>query len=139
MNKKLIGILIGLALVVVVIIVSMMGSGDYTPIVSGIIDNKAYDSYDDLDAATKPTTLSVNENVFASVHYIESPTGKKYDVKWTLNDQVVKEETLEVVTDKQGALSSELNSDKLAAGKLQFSMYYESKEDALYTAEVTIE
>ena len=136
-KKVIIIILVVVALLLGVMVVTHMGNDD-TPIVSGIIANKSFNNYKDLEAAKQSQELSNKNDIFATVHYIESPKGEKYVAKWTLNGKDIKKETLEVTGDTQGVLTTKISSSDLAEGKLQFCILSNAKNKILYSNQITL-
>ena len=104
----------------------LAGCGNYDDTVQTcIIAGEAYTDQTDLEAAEQPGSLSAGSPAYASIHFIESPKGMAYTVKWTLNDTEIKTETKGTQNAQQDTLVYTLEADKLSAGHLKIEILYD--------------
>lgn len=111
------------------------GGSDNT-IQTCIISNTSYTSQSELEAATQADTLSADEPIYASVHFVESPKGMEYSVKWYLDGTEIKSETKSTVNDAQDIVVYELVAGQATAGTLKLEVFY--KDTVLRTQEINI-
>lgn len=133
---KIIGIIA--VIVFLTVIVFFVGGRDNTPIVSGIIDTKEYSDYKEFDELATVNSLSIDDHVIFSMHFIESPTGKKYDIKWLIDASQVQSETVEVIKGTQGVLTSELQSANRKAGTVRVEVYNAGQDKILFSKETKL-
>lgn len=83
-----------LLITILMMAVSLVGcGGNDDTIQTCIISNSSYSLQEELESANQEDALIVNEPVYASVHFVESPKGMEYTVKWYLDDTEIKSET----------------------------------------------
>ncbi len=130
--------LIMLLAITVMAAVVLAGCGDKDDTIqSCIISNTSYSSQKDLDLASQPDNLTANEKVYASIHFIESPKGMEYTVKWYLNGTEIKTETKKTVNDMKDVVVYELDAKQALAGTLKVEVIY--KDTVLLTKELKIQ
>ena len=118
--------------------VSLVGCGGSDDTVqSCIISNSSYSSQDELESANQEDTLTANEPIYASVHYIESPKGMEYTVKWYIEGTEIKSETKATEKDMQDIVVYELEAEQAIAGSLKVEVIY--KDTILLTKEIIIQ
>ena len=85
-----------LLITILMMAVSLVGcGGNDDTIQTCIISNSSYSSQEELESANQEDALIVNEPVYASVHFVESPKGMEYTVKRYLVGTEIKTETKE--------------------------------------------
>jgi len=132
--KKVMVLLISLLMMVV----SLVGcNGNDDTIQTCIISNSSYSSQGELELANQEDALTVNEPIYASVHFVESPKGMEYTVKWYLDDTEVKSETKATEKDMQDIVIYELEAEQAIAGSLKLEVIY--KDTILLTKELTVQ
>lgn len=92
-----------------------------------VIDNQPYEEQAALEQAASPAEFAAQTPLYASIYFIESPKGMKYTAKWFLNDQEIKSEEKEMLTDKHGIIVYSLEADKVMPGSLMFQVLYRDK------------
>ena len=102
-----------------------------------VISNQAYETKEDIEATSSEDSFSEDDDIFVSIHFIESPKGMKYGVKWFLDNKEIKYEVKETQNDMQDILVYELESDKVVKGQLKFEILY--NDTILLTQEATIQ
>ena len=102
-----------------------------------IISNSSYSLQEELESANQEDALIVNEPVYASVHFVESPKGMEYTVKWYLDGTEIKSETKATEKDMQDIVVYELEAEQAAAGSLKLEVIY--KDTILLTKELIIQ
>lgn len=102
-----------------------------------IISNNSYISQSELESASEADTLTANEAVFASIHFIESPKGMEYTVKWYVDGEEIKSETKAIQSDTQDILIYELEDEWVKVGSLKLEVIY--KDTVLLLKEITIQ
>lgn len=75
----------------------------------------------------QPTKFSAGTDLYASVYFIESPKGMKYTAKWLLNNQEIKSEEKEMVSNRKGIMVYPLEADKVVAGKWKLQIIYKDE------------
>lgn len=130
-----ISILLAVALLMIVILTRCDGDDD--TIQSCIISNVSYTSQKELDLASQPENLFANQKVYTSIHFIETPKGMKYTVKWYLDGTEIKAETKKTVNDMQDVVVYELDAKQALAGTLKLEVIY--KDTVLLTKELKIQ
>lgn len=101
-----------------------------------IIANSRYDSLEAIKTAAQPAMLTSHEKIFANIHFIESPKGTQYSVKWFLNEVEVGEEMKETQNDRQDLLIFELEAENALPGRLKLEVRYH--ETVLQSQEIII-
>lgn len=112
------------------------GNNDDT-IQTCIISNISYPSQSELETATQIDTLTANESIYASIHFVESPKGMKYTVKWYLDGTEIKSETKSTVNDTQDVVVYELEAEQAVAGTLKVEVLF--KNTVLQSQELKIQ
>lgn len=112
-------------------------SGNDDTVQTCIISDVSYSSENKLETAEQPDTLALNEPVYASVHFIESPKGSEYTVKWYLDNTEIKAETKATENDMQDVVVYELEADQAQKGTLKVEVIY--GEDMLLSKELIIQ
>lgn len=112
-------------------------AGNDDTIQTCIISNTSYTSQSELESATQTDTLSADEPIYASVHFVESPKGMEYSVKWYLEGTEIKSETKATVNDAQDIVVYELEAEQAIAGTLKLEVIY--KDTVLRTQELKIQ
>lgn len=122
--------------IIMIAALSGCGSNDDT-IQRCVISNTSYTTQDELKSATQPETLSHDESVYASIHFVESPKGMEYTVKWYLDSTEVKSETKATANDTQDIVVFELETEQIKESTLKFEVIY--KDTILLTKELNIQ
>ena len=129
-----------LILIVTIIMIAAMftgcGSNDDT-IQACIISNTGYTSQSELESAVETATLTADQPIYASIHFVESPIGMEYSVKWYLNGTQIKSETKATVNDTQDIVVYELEAEQAVEGTLKVEIIY--KDTTLLTKELKIQ
>ena len=132
--KKVMVLLVSLLMMVV----SLVGcNGNDDTIQTCIISNSSYSSRGELESANQEDVLTANEPIYASVHFVESPKGMEYTVKWYLDDTEIKSETKATEKDVQDIVIYELEADQAIAGSLKLEVIY--KDTILLAKELTVQ
>lgn len=132
--KKVMILLVSLLMMVV----SLVGcNGNDDTIQTCIISNSSYSSQGELESANQEDVLTANEPIYASVHFVESPKGMEYTVKWYLDDTEIKSETKATEKDVQDIVIYELEADQAIAGSLKLEVIY--KDTILLAKELTVQ
>ena len=108
-----------------------------SPVQKCIIANVGYSNQSDLDEAVQQEMVNLEEDIQASIAFIESPSGTEYGVKWYLDGEFIEGETKTTVQDKHDVLVYELNTENLKEGTLKLEVLY--KDKVLYTKEVKLQ
>lgn len=124
-------------LIAVLLTALMAGCGQVNTVESFVVSNSPYEQKAAIEDATQPEKVSVNEAVYASVYFIESPKGMDYTAKWYLDDTEIKTDTQETTTDMAGVIVYSLEADKVTAGTLKFEITYDG--DILCSKELIVE
>lgn len=129
-----------LTLIVTVIIIAAMftgcGGNDDT-IQTCIISNTSYTSQSKMESAVETDTLTADKPIYASIHFVESPKGMKYSIKWYLNGTEIKSETKATVNDTQDIVVYKLEAEQAVEGTLKVEIIY--KDTTLLTKELKIQ
>lgn len=116
-----------LTLFVTVIMIAAMltgcGGNDDT-IQTCIISNTSYTSQSEMESAVETDTLTADEPIYASIHFVESPIGMEYSVKWYLDGTEIKSETKATVNDAQDIVVYELEAEQAIEGTLKVEIIY---------------
>lgn len=115
----------------------LSGCGQLDTVESFVVANTPYEQKAAIEDATQPEKVSVNEAVYASVYFIESPKGMEYTAKWYLDDTEIKVDTQKTTTNMAGLIVYTLEADKIAAGTLKFEITY--GDDILCSKELVVE
>ena len=114
-----------LLITILMMAVSLVGcGGNDDTIQTCIISNSSYSLQEELESANQEDALIVNEPVYASVHFVESPKGMEYTVKWYLDGTEIKSETKATEKDMQDIVVYELEAEQAAAGSLKLEVIY---------------
>lgn len=132
---KKVMVLLSMVLMMVIPLIGCGGRDD--TIETCIISNSSYSSQNELESANQEEILTVNEPIYASVHFVESPKGMEYTAKWYLDGTEIKSETKETVKDMQDIVIYELEAEQAVAGSLKFEVTY--KDTILLTKELTVQ
>ena len=133
--KKISGILLILTICTSLVFM-LAGCGESSPIAGGVISNEQYTDQSAIDKAPKPTALTKDKDIYASVSFIESPKGMKYTAKWLINAKEIKTDEKKMTTDKRGILVFPLERDKLKGGSLKLQITY--KDNVLMEKEILV-
>lgn len=131
--KKFLLLVLGAMLIMVILV--GCGSSDDT-IQTCIVANESYSEKSDLEAARQPESLTADSAVYASIHFIESPKGMEYTVKWYLDGTKIKTETKATQNDTEDTIIYELEAKNIAAGSLKVEVLY--KDTVLLTKELSV-
>lgn len=132
--KKVKDLLIG----VLMITVMLTGCGENNDTIQTcIVSNNIYSSQEELESVNQQDTLDANKPVYATIHFVESPKGMEYTVKWYLDDTEIQSETKKTQNDMQDIVVYELKAEKAAAGSLKIEILY--KDTILLTKVLTIQ
>ena len=115
---------------------AFIGCGESNTVSNYIVSDQQYTERSDLESATQPGQLTAGKNIYASVHFIESPKGMKYTAKWFINGKEVKTDNQKMPTDKRGTIVFSLEGNKVTTGTLIFEVSYDG--DILLTKELTV-
>ena len=127
-----------LLITILMMAVSLVGcGGNDDTIQTCIISNSSYSLQEELESANQEDALIVNEPVYASVHFVESPKGMEYTVKWYLDGTEIKSETKATEKDMQDIVMYELEAEQAVAGSLKLEVIY--KDTILLTKELIIQ
>lgn len=124
-------------LIAVLLTTLLAGCGQVNTVESFVVSNSPCEQKATIEDATQPEKVSVNEPVYASVYFIESPKGMEYTAKWYLDDAEIKTDTQETTTDMAGVIVYSLEADKVTAGILKFEITYD--DDILCSKELIVE
>ena len=111
--------------------------GSLNTVETCVLSNEKYIDKDKLESAKQPERFESGKDIYASVRFIESPLGMKYDAKWYFNGKEVKSETKEMVTNRGGIIIFTLEAQKVTAGKLRFEILF--GDDVLFSKELPIQ
>lgn len=129
--------IITLVITVIMMAVTLAGCGGNDDTVQTcIISNIGYTSQADLESAYQTDTLNANEPVYASIHFVESPKGMEYTVKWYLDETEIKSETKATENDAQDVIVYELEAEQAKKGSLKLEVIYD--DTVLLTKELEI-
>lgn len=103
------------------------GTQNSTPIMSGVISNKHFDSFAEMEAVETQESVLKDEDIIATIHYIESPNGTEYKIIWEQNDSEIYTDKLSIVGDTEGILEFKLDKGKAQSGELTAVIYYKEK------------
>lgn len=127
-----------LLITILMMAVSLVGcGGNDDTIQTCIISNSSYSLQEELESANQEDALIVNEPVYASVHFVESPKGMEYTVKWYLDGTEIKSETKATEKDMQDIVVYELEAEQAVAGSFKLEVIY--KDTILLTKELIIQ
>ena len=116
-----------LGMAVLMITVSLAGCGQTNTVEGLVVSNELFMEKDDIEGATQPEQVSVGEDVYACVYFIESPKGMEYTGKWYIDDEEVKSDPQETTTDMSGAIVYRLEADSVNEGILKFEVVYNNE------------
>lgn len=133
--KKISGVLLMLTIYTSLVFI-LAGCGESSPIAGSVISNEQYTDQSAIDKASKPTELTKDKDIYASVSFIESPKGMKYTAKWLINAKEIKTDEKKMATDKKGILVFPLEKDKLKGGSLKLQIIY--KDNVLMEKEILV-
>lgn len=123
---------------IIMMAVTLTGCGDSdNSIQTYVISNESYTSQDELESATGVDTLSPNESIYASFHFVESPKGMEYTVIWYIDGTEIKTETKATENERQDIIVYELEAEQVEKGSLKVEVFY--KETLLLTEELLIQ
>lgn len=115
-----------------IVVATLTGcNGNDNTVQTYIVSNTSYDSQDELESATQTDTLTVDEPIYTSIHFVESPKGMEYTVKWYLDGTEIKTETKATVNDTQDVVAYELDGEQAVEGTLKIEIIY--KDTTLLT------
>ena len=114
----------------------LSGCGESTPVQGFVISDQQLDGIGAIENAAQHTEFTADKELFACASFIESPKGMKYTIRWIQEDQTIKTEDKEMITDKKGVIVYTLEKDKLHAGDLKVQILY--KDEVLAEKEVTV-
>lgn len=133
--KKKVALLLITILTMSILLVGCGGSDD--TVQTCVISNNSYFTQDELEAANQDKILTANEPIYASIHFVESPKGMEYTVKWYIDGNEIKSETKATEKEIQDIVVFELEETKATAGSLKVEVVY--KETILVTKELSIQ
>jgi len=120
MNK-----IIYLFFAVVIITITLVGCSEYNnTIQSCIVANTSYTSQNELESVTQTDTLTAGQPIFASIHFIESPKGMKYTVKWYLDETEIISDTKATEKNAQDIVVYELKAEHAITGTLKLEVIF---------------
>ena len=112
-----------LGMAVLMITVSLAGCGQTNTVEGLVVSNELFMEKDDIEGEQ----VSVGEDVYACVYFIESPKGMEYTGKWYIDDEEVKSDPQETTTDMSGAIVYRLEADSVKEGILKFEVVYNNE------------
>lgn len=101
------------------------------------ISNTSVTSINELEGMEQPTTLTAGEQIYANIHFIESPKGTEYAAIWYMDGTEIKRETKETENDMQDLIVYELEAEQVLSGALKLEIAY--KDTILLTKEIEIQ
>ena len=105
---------------ILMLAVTLVGCGESDDTVQTcIISNSSYSLQSELKSAEQEDTLAANEPIYASIHYIESPKGMEYTVKWYIDGTEIKTETKATENDREDIVVYKLEAEQVTAGSLK--------------------
>lgn len=129
---------IALLLILFSFVMSLTGcDGNDDTIQTCVIANESYPVQEDLEAAVQPECLSAGKTVYASIHFVESPQGMEYVVKWYMNDAEIKKETKATKKDLQDFIVYELEAEDVVVGTLKLEVSY--KDMVLLSKQISVQ
>lgn len=133
MKKKFV-----LLIVFIMMAVTLVGcGGSDDTVMTCIIANSSYSLQSELESAEQEDTLTADEPIYVSVHYIESPKGMEYTVKWYIDGTEIKAETKATENDREDIVVYELEAEQATAGSLKVEVIY--KNTILLAKEINIQ
>lgn len=111
-------------------------SGSDDTVEAFVVSNQSYTTQKDVESAKSADALEAGKEVFASVHFIESPKGMEYTVKWSLDNNEIKSETKATANGPRDTVVYNLEADKAKAGTLKVEIIY--KDSVLTTKELLV-
>lgn len=118
-------------------ILSLSGCGATNTVESFVVSNDQYTDKAAIEEAEQSDHLTVGENVYACVYFIESPKGMEYTGKWYLDGNEIKTDTQATTSDMAGTIVYTLDADNVKAGNLKFEVVY--NETVLCSKELPVE
>lgn len=110
--------------------------GNTNTVETCVISTEQYTDKAALESAPQPESFEAGQDIFASVHFIESPLGMEYTGKWYIDGEEVKVEEKEMTTDKSGIIVYSLSADDVTAGTVRFEILH--GDDVLYSKELSV-
>ena len=101
------------------------------------ISDTSVTSINELEGMEQPTTLTAGEQIYANIHFIESPKGTEYTAIWYMNDTEIKREVKETENDMQDLVVYELEAEQVLNGVLKLEIAYD--DTILLTKELEIQ
>lgn len=130
----------GIILLITILTMSVLlvgcGGNDNT-IQTCIISNSGYYTQEELESVQQEKMITANEPIYTSIHFVESPKGMEYTVKWYIDGNEIKSETKATEKDIQDIVVFELEKTQATAGSLKVEVIY--KETILITKELAIQ
>lgn len=130
----------GIILLITILTMSVLlvgcGGNDNT-IQTCIISNSGYYTQEELESVQQEKMITANEPIYTSIHFVESPKGMEYTVKWYIDGNEIKSETKATEKDIQDIVVFELEKTQATAGSLKVEVIY--KETILVTKELAIQ
>lgn len=126
-----------LFVVLSLLITTLTGCGGSTNTVETcVLSNEHYTDKAALESAEQTEDFEAGQDIYASVRFIESPLGMEYTGKWYIDDNEVKTETKEMITDKNGIIVFTLEADTVTAGTVRFEILH--GDDVLFSKELSV-
>lgn len=123
---------------VVMLVAALTGCGGNDDTVQTcIVSNMSYTTENDLESASQLDMPAVDKTIYASIHFIESPEGTEYTVKWYLDGTEIKSETKATEGDIQDIVIYELGAEQVSEGTLKVEVIY--KDTTLLSKELEIQ
>lgn len=102
-----------------------------------VISHEQYSKKSDLESAVQPDHFEANQNIYASVYFIESPLGMEYVARWTADGNEIKMEAKKMQSDRHGIIVFSLEAEYVKTGTILFEIVY--GDDVLLTKEILVQ
>ena len=99
--KKYIPVIIALVTLLVILVAC---GGNNNTVQNCNISNISVTSISELEEMEQPTTLAAGKQIYANIHFVESPKETAYTAIWYLDDREIKREIKETENDMQDVL-----------------------------------
>ncbi len=132
--KKYIPVIIALVTLSVILVAC---GGNNNTVQNCNISNISVTSISELEEMEQPTTLTAGKQIYANIHFVESPKETAYTAIWYLDDREIKREIKETENDMQDVIVYELEAEQALNGVLKLEIAYDNT--ILLTKELEIQ
>lgn len=125
-----------LACMVLCLVAIVCAGCEDNPVMRLILSNEEFATQEAVENAEQPATVNADENVYASVDFIESLKGTRYTASWLLDGKLLTSTQKETKQDQTDVVVYTLAAADVKPGTLKIQITHQ--DELIFTKEVEV-